>query len=230
MKRRGFSLVEVLVALLVAGVVMTAALMAFRSANQVAVDERTVQKFGDRLTEAVTQWLRDTTSMAPVAGDAGHLVLSQDDVFSEARWAAYEATSDGTSTWHRAISVSWSPQKTPHGTALQRGQAPLLLPDDLSGSTNVVVSAIETFTMEAYDGETWHPTWDTSSEDKDAPGYDGQWPRALRLTLRLIDGREEVVTNFLPVGHQVRSTVERQTGPAPETGTEAETETPTGAP
>ena len=71
------------------------------------------------------------------------------------------------------------------------------------------------FTVEAYDGESWHPGWDSASEEEGAPGYEGQWPRALRLTLTLEDGRSETVQPFLPVGHTVESTIERGSGAGP---------------
>lgn len=206
--RRGFTLIEILVAIVLMTVVAALVLLFFRGVNGVAEKGQgvTVDSQGALVLEYVSRTLQQATQgLDPECRFILQASGRGDEAFT---FCSLQAINDVPDLrWARTIwnQILW--EEEANGGELIQIHRPITGPGSMALTTNVLLTGVTSWEVQAYDGEQWQTAW--NSEDAKA------LPEELQLKMSL-DGVEEAleVRVFIPVGKKIESTLERQLAPA----------------
>ena len=189
MNRGGYSLVEILVAVLLMGLVMTSALLLMQSTHRVTDQiafEHSEEAPLSKWESASMQLRRDLDHVqAPLIEDAPGFVLVTSNRVVTIEWLSL-ATVDT-----KRLPVQIRYLYDVDDRELRRATAGLHRSAAFSWETNTVLSSVTEFAARVHDGTTWHPEWPVGDGDT--------LPRLLELVVQTRGDEPRTIHALLPV-------------------------------
>jgi type II secretion system protein J len=198
--RMGFTLLELLLAVLVFSIVLGAIHVVFFSAFRLRNRTADAIERSLPLQQTLAIIKRDLANLVPPGGPLSGALQSTPTISSSGSLASsmrgqsgpqfYTATGivDDAAPWSEIRRVSYflaAPTNDAPGLDLYRSVARNLLPvaqDEVEDQ--FLMSGVETLAFQYFDGNSWREVWDSTQADA-ATGLTNNLPRAIRLELQL---------------------------------------------
>jgi len=202
-RRSGLTLIEILVALTLVVMVMGVVYVLYDTVVR-------VQEFQNSKSQPLS---KTAHSLHTLSADLNNSVYVSDDrcTFRIAESNGWPAVSfcatlheedEHDLRWHGLIAVRYFIQTEPSPTLIRTRQ-PLTGPGSLLPAvTNQLLSAVSSFSIEAYDQESWSSEWEVAEYSK--------WPQAAKVRLSANEEDAEITQVNIPFGTIVESSIERQ--------------------
>jgi type II secretion system protein J len=200
---RAFTLLELLLAIAISAVVMTAIMFVFYSALKLRNRTHDVVERSLPLQQTLAIIKRDLSNLVPPTGKlAGALqstptystigsslgTSSSRNRGSGPDFYTAAGVVDDTGPWGEVQRVSYflaAPTNNVPGQDLYRSVARNLLPlNQYTTDDQYLMSGVEQITFQYYDGNSWKDTWDSTTTDQ-TTGLTNNLPLAIKLQLRL---------------------------------------------
>jgi len=198
--QRGFTLLELLLAVLVFSIVLGAIHVVFVSAFRLRNRTSEAIERALPLQQAVAILKRDLANIVPPSGTLSGALQSTPTISTSGSMTAsrrgqngpefYTATGivDDNAPWSEIRRVSYflaAPTNDTPGLDLYRSVTRNLLPLTQDETDDqYLMSGVEAIAFQYYDGNAWRDTWDSTQVDS-ATGLSNNLPRAIRLELQL---------------------------------------------
>jgi prepilin-type N-terminal cleavage/methylation domain-containing protein len=207
LKKGGFSLVEVLVALVIVVVLSGIIFVSYRSLYRVGEEQDSVRDTDEAVTQALNQLSFDLNSATLLKDiEMASPVFADHDNSDELAFCLTERRADQSDhKQYRTLHVTYKVDTHENEPAtLLRISQPLSGPD--LAVTNALVKNVSTFNVEAYDGTDWLPAWSI-------PPNKGL-PLAARVSIQVKnDSRSQETEIYIPAGDLVEPSIERGSAP-----------------
>lgn len=201
--KRGLSLVEVLVALVVMVLVFSIIFVLYETVSRLQLFQQAESRPASQTVQALHTLSVDLSRSVYVSAADCKFSLSVSNNFPSLSFCAALAEEDEDDLrWHGLVLTRyWVSAKESQPVLLQSRQ-PIAGPGAfLNPVTNQLVQGISSFEVEAFDGEEWHEEW--SNRDPRA------WPESMRLRLATRGQEAETTQVTTPFGSVVESKIER---------------------
>jgi prepilin-type N-terminal cleavage/methylation domain-containing protein len=213
-QRRGFTLVELLVALVIATLIAIAIVALYGVATRTVTDQQARAR-GPHAASAALDTLADDLARAILNASVSNefFVLEpdpqrrSDEPSASLAFCALNPAEGGDPEWTGTRRVTY--RLVGDGgadSAWVRIQQPLSGPGSLDGAeTNLLVPGVSIFRVELHDGAEWRSNWVGKAGDTARP-------RAARVVIGAPSWPEQSAELWIPAGHSVTSRLIRQTG------------------
>ncbi len=207
--RRAFTLLELLLAVIVFAIVLSAIHVVFFSAFRLRNRTAEAIERSLPLQQALTIIKRDLANIVPPGGALSGALQSTPTISTTGGMTGsanrrngpqfYTATGivDDYTPWSEMRRVSYflaAPTNNSPGLDLFRSVARNLLPVSQDESEDqFLMGGVETIAFQYYDGNAWRDTWDSTQVDS-ATGLTNNLPTAIKLELALYDGNRSFGT------------------------------------
>lgn len=215
-RRHGFTLVELLVALVIATLIAVAIVALYGTATRTVTDQAARAR-GPHAASAALDTLADDLARAILNAAVSNefFVLEPDPASrpSEAparlSFCTLDPAEGGDPDWTGTRRVTYRLESgDAQASALVRIHQPLTGPGSTDGAlTNVIVPGATTFRVELFDGREWRSNWVGKAGDEVRP-------RSARVAVGSPAWPDQTAELFIPAGYSVTSSLIRQSGPA----------------
>ena len=211
--RRGFTLVELLVALVIAVLIAVAIVAIYGTATRTVTDQQARARGPHAAAQALDLMAADLTrAFFPAASTNDGLLLLNGGtnlapgVSALLSFCTLDPAQGEEPDWAGGRRVTY--RLAEENGALLREDQPLTGPGSVEGrSTNVLLTAVETFQVELFDGTAWQAAW------AGTPGS-GLRPRLARITLGAPSWPNQSAELLIPSGYSVTSRLIRSSSSA----------------
>lgn len=202
--RRGFTLVELLVALVIAVLIAVAVVALYGTVTRTVTDQRARARGPHAAAQALDRMADDLARAFLAAASTNDQIRLENGgtnlapgVSAVLSFCTLEPAQGEEPDWVGMRRVTY--RLAAEGGALVREDEPLTGPGSVDGlSTNVLLSAVETFQVELFDGGTWQAAW------AGTPGG-GPRPRLARITVGSPAWPSQSAELLIPCGYSVTS-------------------------
>lgn len=211
--RRGFTLVELLVALVIAVLIAVAIVALYGTATRTVTDQQARARGPHAAAQALDGMAEDLArAFFPATSTNDSLILvnggtnQAPGVTAELSFCTLDPAQGEEPAWAGGRRVTY--RLAAEGGALLREDQPLTGPGSVEGrSTNVLLTSVQTFQVELYDGTAWQAVW------AGTPGR-GPRPRLARITLGAPAWPNQSAEVLIPSGYSVTSRLIRSSSSA----------------
>ncbi len=213
-QRHGFTLVELLVALVIATLIAVAIVALYGTATRTVTDQAARAR-GPHAASAALDALADDLARAVLNASISNefFVLETDpvsrptDASAQLSFCTLDPAEGGDPDWAGTRRVTYRVEgDEAQATALVRIHQPLTGPGSIDGAlTNVLVPGATTFRVELFDGREWRSNWVGKAGDE-------LRPRSARVSVGSPAWPDQTAELFIPAGHSVTSSLIREGG------------------
>lgn len=213
-RRRGFTLVELLVALVLAVLIAVAVVALYGTATRTVADQQARARWphaAARVLDLMADDLARAFFHTTVTNDFFVLENGGSNqpagVTARLTFCTLDPNPGGEPAWAGVRRVTYRVEAGAEGALLREDQ-PLTGPGSATGpSTNVMLRDINLFSVEVFDGADWQGAWA-------AKAGDARTPRITRVAIGSPDWPTQQAELMIPAGHSVTSRLIRQSGEA----------------
>jgi type II secretion system protein J len=209
--RKGFTVIEVLIVVLIIGVIASIVLVLYQTVNGVRTTQSGIARGSAALNHAYAVLSKDLTCTfnSEQEGTAFELQAPADEErgSSSLRFcASLRNAAEREFRWAVVHRIRYAIDGTGSEPALVRVAEPLHGPGSLGGGaeTNELLRPVSRFFLEVYDGKDWSSDWDSVARKG--------LPMAARITIGAFssgNATQKVSKVYIPAGNAIKSSLQR---------------------